>query len=72
MKVDYVVPPRFAHVFAGFRRDLAAIMAEEATRPVRLAQLKHYCTVEGCDRLNHARGLCGKHYIKARRGGEAA
>jgi len=27
---------------------------------------KRYCSIDGCDRPAHGRGLCGKHYQKAR------
>jgi hypothetical protein len=27
----------------------------------------HNCTIDGCNGMHHARGLCNKHYLRVRR-----
>lgn len=62
----YEVPARWADVFAGFRADLATILADNAPPVPFQRRTPRLCTIDGCGRKHLAKGLCRTHYYRAR------
>jgi hypothetical protein len=59
-------------MFTGSPLDLIRLEQEwKAKSPTPVEKDKLKCSIEGCDKLHDARGLCATHYKRWKRTGEA-